>query len=655
MNAARLLISMTSVVATTPGSVPGSAVLSRSTHMNHSKNASHPPHAQAAHQANTSALAKKRPPHRLRQGRTCKRHQGDLRKMQAELQVCRWFPTTCSRCKESDITRGAHAAHMQDHLPIRALQLALLVCAAMIARRMLQAPSACSANADEPCSSGATGGWAPFTVEWLQAYVVFFLWVELSAWQAPESFTMHLPEYYLAKGLSSHPTGELFGRVRAVLLLSWLCFAAVPPRRWRRASAACFLVGAVAFEAMAIRLFAADPSHANQPAIYFVLAAAAAVVALGQENRPLADRAGAWLSNFAIVCVLAQMYLAAGMSKVRYHGLTQLFNGEWLHWAMTKGTTDILTRSPCPSLLAFVKDVDQHRVPIFSWGAAFFEVALPAVVTVMPPTARFARPVRAAFIASAIGFHVSMFAIMGANFADNVVLLLVLGAMGAQVTRRRLGAQPVLLPTEDPTLMGPTRMNPAPAPVARAEAAQTCGDRLRLVLFVLTLAGWLSNAMDADFGFALSAAFGIGKPGHKGVDRLLPFSTVSMYTNKELYPHRQGAAQSFAILLGVVLVALCCQAPVIYYVVLLVQHNDAARECLRCSTHTRVTGRCPGASEALPPLLSVCRRQQRSSDAKNDDEACIEMPQETSRDAAARGRGFGTHASHEAACQRRDP
>ena len=438
------------------------------------------------------------------------------------LTICRWFPTTCARCKDSDARRGLNVVRMQRAIHAWAL---LPVCAALLCLASWRWWRSLDGAEQQPVD-GPQSGWPRFTVELLQLFVAAQLTLEVGAFQAPESCAMQLPEFVSGGGtlrtpLWNHRYTKSSARLEAarrLLLAAWLCFLCLPPR-YRRASTCCFLAGVAPYSMLAVLNLTSDMSHTNQPLSLFVVAAALAMPFLGGRDAA-GDIAGRWLTQFLALCVLASGYLAAGLSKIRYAGVTAVLNGDWLHFALTEGTSGIRQRSPCPWLLDRVIALDQH-VPLLSWGAMAFELLLPALVLVLPAPlrAKYCGYVHLAFVASAIGFHAFNFAVLGANFMSNCVLLGVLGA--ALLPQVRAGLRQSLAPEDAGRREGACS-------VTVSSSLAWAGSLLTL----LCLLGWAANNADADSKNEIGAALGLPRPVLHGIDRLFPFSVFPMCTRR---------------------------------------------------------------------------------------------------------------------------
>mmetsp|Transcript_9123 Transcript_9123/g.28903 ORF Transcript_9123/g.28903 Transcript_9123/m.28903 type:complete len:571 (+) Transcript_9123:53-1765(+) len=459
------------------------------------------------------------------------------------LTICRWFPTTCARCKDADARRGLNAVRMQRAIHAWAL---LPVCAALLCLASWRWwRSLDGAEQQQPVHGPHAAGWPRFTVELLQLYVAAQLTLEVGAFQAPESCAMQLPEFVSGGGQLWTPlwnhrytkSSARFEAARWLLLAAWLCFLCLPPR-YRRASTCCFLAGVAPYSMLAVLNLTSDKSHTNQPLSLFVGAAALAMPFLGGRDAA-SDIAGRWLTQFLALCVLASGYLAAGLSKIRYAGVTAVLNGDWLHFALTGGTSGIRQRSPCPWLLDLVIALDQH-VPLLSWGAMAFELLLPALVLVLPAPlrAKYCGYVHLAFVASAIGFHAFNFAILGANFMSNCMLLGVLGA--------------ALLPQVRAGLSQSLAFEAAEPDAGRREGACSVSSSLAWagsLLTLLCLLGWAASNADADSKYEIGAALGLPRPAGKGIDRMFPFSVFPMYTERRTRISPRGLAASHAVLL----------------------------------------------------------------------------------------------------------
>ena len=331
--------------------------------------------------------------------------------------------------------------------------------------------------------------------------------------------------------LGARKLEEILAGVRWAVLLSWALFLVLPaaPRQnaaaIRRLSTLSFVVGMALYFYMLVGLYWQKPCHHMQPLILFIPAAACMIPAI-HGGWPLRGEAASWLGQYLLFGIMAPLYLTAGLCKIRYHGVTQVFlSSGWIDFALgSYAASDQLGKGKwyIPQLSRWMLDIDR-LVPLFSWGGMLFEVAMPAAVIVLSPTSRWHRPVRQLFAASAIGFHVSMFFVCGANFWYNGVLAAV--------------------------LLAADLMDASPAPELAHSGSSNSVVKMCMSAFTSAmLFGWLLTCIDADMGFALSKGAGWGEPRHKGVDRLLPFSLHAMYTKgMKRGAARPGAASSMTI------------------------------------------------------------------------------------------------------------
>ena len=299
------------------------------------------------------------------------------------------------------------------------------------------------------------------------------------------------------------------------------------------------MVGTALYFYMLVGLYLQKPCHHMQPLILFLPAALCMIPAL-HGDWPLRGEAGSWLGQYLLFGIMAPLYLTAGLCKIRYHGVTQVFfSSGWIEFALgSYAASDTLGLGKwyIPQLSRWMLDIDR-LVPLFSWGGMLFEVGMPAACIVLSPTSRWHRPARQLFAASAVGFHVSMYFVCGANFWYNGVLAAVLLAADL------MDASPA--PEQQEQQFGTATRH--------SSKNSNSGLVLRIQLFgsaftSAMLFGWLLTCIDADMGFALSEGAGMGKPRHKGVDRLLPFSLHAMYTKGMTHDaERPGAASSMTI------------------------------------------------------------------------------------------------------------
>ena len=504
------------------------------------------------HELHTNYIASRCKKRSIKQMRICKKLCMDWLAARGNLTVCRWFPTTCARCTDSDAARGMCAIRMQRSIGSSLLLPACIVALIIACWRWRRRPLDRSRAGHGTVAGLHAAGWPPLPVELVQAYVAMQLLLEAGAFQAPESCALQAPElaalhakkwdhaFYNPDGFFTH---ERLATARTLLLAAWLAFLILPARRYRWPSVGCFWIGAACYCQLAVLNLTNDPSHTNQPAILFVFAAALGMPFLGgQHGDAASDAAGRWMTQFLALCVLAPVYLAAGLSKLRYNGIADVLNGNWLHYALTKGSTDIAMRSVAPGLLAFVIQLDS-RLPIMSWGAFAFEVALPALVLVAPPpaSARHAGCVHLAFVASAIGFHAFNFVLLGANFLTNVVLLLVLGAAILPGVEAPPPDELLAGNARQHETDGRARLHNCPLDI-RSKIMKIQPDLAFAgsIVTLATLAGWALNNADADSRGELGKWFGLAPPYHKGIDRMFPFSSFAMYTPREYNTHPKG-------------------------------------------------------------------------------------------------------------------
>ena len=175
-----------------------------------------------------------------------------------------------------------------------------------------------------------------------------------------------------------------------------------------------------------------------------------------------------WLRRFALEAVLAPAYLAAGLCKIRYDGLADQFKGEWIsHYLAAKRHESLapsLNRriAAAPALCA-----------LFSLGNLTVEVALP-LASILAARSRLAPRLRRAAAVAWVGFHVSIFGLLGPNFI-RFAMLAIFARRRAEI---RNGRSPpdrrenAATPRARPRVRGVARARPRVRGVAGDAAAE---------------------------------------------------------------------------------------------------------------------------------------------------------------------------------------
>eukprot|EP00440_Ansanella_granifera_P053631 gb/GFBE01058142.1/.p1 GENE.gb/GFBE01058142.1/~~gb/GFBE01058142.1/.p1 ORF type:complete len:1389 (+),score=207.12 gb/GFBE01058142.1/:1-4167(+) len=219
-------------------------------------------------------------------------------------------------------------------------------------------------------------------------------------------------------------SGTLHG-AQWLMILSWLACLAMPTHKGRPTAsvfAVFYRFGAIAFCYLALLHIVFTGNHGLIGEFHFILASTLAVGDLGNP------RASSWLYKFLVLCVLIPSYLFAGISKLRYAGFVDQYEAHWLQFAVTtqshrsnwKSLSDIVIAVPSLQKLA-------------SCGNMVVELVLPLLMLrycfkhqakLESGAIKACRVVQYSFFLGALALHVGVFLILGPNFVQNCILLL---------------------------------------------------------------------------------------------------------------------------------------------------------------------------------------------------------------------------------------
>lgn len=258
-------------------------------------------------------------------------------------------------------------------------------------------------------------------------FLALLLVIELNHIMAPESSVLATPETvqlhrehpdtnkyipriaeWLMPSLNNDTADlwvERLNVVRGWLLASWFIYLLLPPGQiW--SSGTSYAIGAIAYVYLGSIGLSYNRSHSVQGGLIFLFFSIFAVPFLGCPKH--GPRAARWLRRFLYLGVLVPIHLFAGICKLRYKGLASNITGEWIS-KLFEGQSD---RSALPTVHLFIGD---HRwaAAFFSWGNLIIEFVLPLAVVLWMENG----VARALFHISSILFHISVFLLMGPNFA----------------------------------------------------------------------------------------------------------------------------------------------------------------------------------------------------------------------------------------------
>lgn len=153
----------------------------------------------------------------------------------------------------------------------------------------------------------------------------------------------------------------------------------------------------------------------------FLLSLLVVVPDLSDDVRDLRGRRAArWLRSFLFVCVLAPLYFASGVCKLRYEGFANNFvGGAWLKKILLSERN----RQIFPDVNEYIAS-SNALCTLFSIGNQAFETGLPLSVWFFT-TGQLATVARCSLLVTAIAFHITIFFLIGPNFV-RVLSLLVL-------------------------------------------------------------------------------------------------------------------------------------------------------------------------------------------------------------------------------------
>lgn len=395
--------------------------------------------------------------------------------------------------------------------------------------------------------SGTSFTWAN-PVATFKIFIALLLFIELNDLMAPEQTIMYTPEIialqrakpdpreyvpYMADYLTpslSYATADLWTRrlktVRNVLILSWLTYLVLPPKR---IGGICYVVGALLYCYLATIGLMYNLGHSMQGGILFILSSIFAVPFLGCPK--YGDRSARWLRRFLYIAVLVPIYLFSGVSKFRYKGFWPQVTGSWMLSAFTKKG---IRRSVFPGLYTFIRDHD-YAMALFSWGNVVVEYLLPLAMLLWIENPL----VQALFHVSCILFHISIFTLMGPNFIRYCLMHMLawnpLGGFG-------------LCPRKAATTQGST----STTSLSSSNVGPiTVLDKIRAGFTLYTMFGWFYVQLISDFEHL------IGK-----VDRLerrnpyFPIPELSMFAKPKV--------PNFTCSLFLVLISLVCYLVVFF-------------------------------------------------------------------------------------------
>ena len=479
------------------------------------------------------------------------------------LMACRYFPQTCDLCFLTCDSRFLHgvldAASMQDDS--RYVLTCLVACAALGA----VIAACCAKHADEARPEGTMARWVrtrlpllrrpasywshgrpcSYPSATLKLIVLLLLTVDLSGMTAPELNILASPELiarershpitppdkikdkipgitrYLMPDLgiaTANAYAESLRRIRRCLFISWGLFLAVPPR-WHICMACLYALGAAAYVYLGMVGLTYNLGHSTQSSMLFVTLATFAVPDLGSNKR-----AGIWLSQMLLRCVIAPVYLCSGMSKIRYIGLSRQVSGAWLiEDPGTFGSLGVYMRGILPSLNDFIFHVP-GGLALMGTGNMVLELLMPLALLLSYPSSMVELVCHASLAVMAIGFHMTVFAMMGPNFVRHSMLVLMSTNPLALCGRKDLSATAPGVSEHD------DQGQPMLTHVAKGddvkgeESPIKLFDVLRGVVATAVVSGWLLVQLDSD---AIHIRGLI--PANKKFDSYWPIPEMSMF------------------------------------------------------------------------------------------------------------------------------
>jgi hypothetical protein len=374
-----------------------------------------------------------------------------MRSLVDKVFLCRLFPTICDKSIRSKrlLYSLASQASMHRHIwGVGGLTLTVLVFACLIVGLRLRFLSSIRAEISGPdifCedendrqkmqTSRYLSSLLKFWTERLtftsptvtfKIFVAVLLALELNNIMVPEQNILAVPEIvalmrqfpsrkefvppfaeWFMPGLQDS-TAELWvwrlQIVRNCLILSWLVFLALPSKKYQVVCGVSYAAGAVLYFYFGAIGLMYNPCHSVQGPVLFILISATSVPFLDTH-----ERSARWLRMSLYIGIFFPLYLFSGISKVRYEGVAANFTGDWLKKFLTEPDQ---VRSALPFMFQFVRENASARL-VMTVGNLFLELILPFLLLFQLDNYL----VRAMFHAVSLLFHISIFFLLGPNFA----------------------------------------------------------------------------------------------------------------------------------------------------------------------------------------------------------------------------------------------
>lgn len=269
---------------------------------------------------------------------------------------------------------------------------------------------------------------------------------------------------------------------------------------------------------------------------------------LSDDVRDLrARRAARWLRSFLFVCVLAPLYFASGVCKLRYEGFANNFvGGAWLKKILLSERI----RQNFPEVNEYIAS-SNTLCTLFSIGNQAFETGLPLAVWFFT-TGRLATVARCSLLVTAIVFHVTIFLLIGPNFVRVFCLLLLamdpLGLLALARRSPKVASSSLEYKTEDEShLISKSNHLEASQDFI---ATPTVSDLFRACFSFAVLAASLRIQVLADYDHLIGHS-----PPNKRREPYLPFPEYSMFTypSAEKSEYRKSLALDVAVVLALFL------------------------------------------------------------------------------------------------------
>lgn len=258
-------------------------------------------------------------------------------------------------------------------------------------------------------------------------------------------------------------------------------------------------------------------------------------------------RAARWLRCFLFVCVLAPLYFASGVCKLRYEGFVNNFvGGAWLKKILLSERN----RQNFPEVNEYIAS-SNTLCTLFSIGNQVFETGLPLAVWFFT-TGRLATVVRSSLLLTAIAFHITIFFLIGPNFIRVLCLLLLamdplgLLALARCSSKAANRSQEDKAEDEQYLISKSTDLGDSQDFIA----TPTVADLFRACFSFTVLAASMRIQLLADYDHLIGHS-----PPNKRREPYIPFPEYSMFTypSAEKSEYRKSLALDVAVVLALLL------------------------------------------------------------------------------------------------------